>query len=156
VNRPSCRVILVAIALMTAPVRYGADKQGTPVSSRYIYEGQLGYRSANNDLIPITDARFFLGHGPGACQPSLQSEIDVDVQADGRFSLDVTPSEIAIRSAPFNPGSQDAEVTCDVIVEWPCYRVKARGCRDQSLQFDGTTRPKQQITMDCPGRRVQP
>jgi hypothetical protein len=151
-----CRIlaatVLGAAAIAFAEQPSEMEPASAPMQSPE-FKSHVGYRTWTGTFVPVVDARLFVGRGQGGCQPSLQSEIKVKIQPDGGFAHDARPTVVSSRWREFKPPAEKAEAHCSETTEWPCYRLRAAGCRDLTLRFDRGELSGDPVEMNCPERR---
>ncbi len=145
----------VTVAGMSGLAAWGDDapRPAAPVPvTEVVFEGRIGYRSWAGEFVSVVPSEVLVGTGDGACQFTLQGPADLTVGPDGSFRMTLQPSVVSVRSAPFNPTGEPGKPTCGESLNWPCYRFRATGCADFTIQLsaDGWKGP---LFMSCPGRR---
>ncbi|HEX4826530.1 MAG TPA: hypothetical protein VFV19_19700 [Candidatus Polarisedimenticolaceae bacterium] len=115
---------------------------GQAGGSSYRFEGRLVDRGAT--VIP--DA-ILVGWGEGGCGLEAQSQEHIGVYPDGTIPLTVGAHFIHTITL------DGKETGAPAIIEWPCYRFQARGCKDAVVKF-GPDAPSGTIVLQCPGREA--
>ena len=96
------------------------------------YSGRIVYVTTAGETVPLLPDAVLMGSGPGGCELEIQHPSPLNVHADGRFQ---------VRGFEARGGLHG----------WACYRFRAKGCQDRTLQF-GPNPPDATVKMNCADR----